>query len=433
MTRIGRSRIYLVGLLVLLAAVGAGWYLWPRERSNEPPAINTAGLDPAVAQAVQKAHDAVASQPRSAGTWGELGMILFAHAMYAESLPCFEEAERLDRADAHWPYYQALVHVLGDQERALDCLNRAVDRAGGEVAPRARRGEVLLSLERWDEARAAFEDVRRRRPNQPRAALGLGQLAARVGEWDRAVELLTPLTDDPTTRRASHTVLAEVAARRGDSATAAIHQAVLADLPKDVPWEDPYLESIQKRQVSQFLRLDRANQLITRQQFGEAELLLAEILKADPQSDEAYLDLGRLYSAAGDPVRAEKALRMCLDLAPRTVLAHFLLGAARFQQGDVAGAEKSFRAAAKIQPEYAPAHFQLGECRKREKDLPGAIAAYRVAVRARPNMVEAHLALGAALLESGERQKALQHLLDAERLKPGDERTKRLVKEARGS
>jgi tetratricopeptide (TPR) repeat protein len=433
MTPNRRSRFFLFGLLVLLVVIGVVIYLWPRDRSKVPPTIDSAGLDPAVAQAIQKARDAVVSQPRPAATWGELGMVLFAHAMYPESLPCFEEAERLDPADPHWPYYQALVHVLGDQEQALACLNRAVDRAGGEVSPRARRGEVLLALERWDEARKEFEDVRQRRPTHPRAAVGLGQIAARNGQWDRAVELLTPLTDDPTTRRAARTVLAEVAARRGDSATATIHQAALADLPKDVPWEDPYLESIQKRQVSQFLRLDRANQLIARQQFGAAESLLAEILQADPRSDEAYLYLGRLYSATGDPIRAEKALRKCLDLAPRTVLAHFLLGAARFQQGDIAGAEKSFRVAADIQPEYAPAHYQIGECRKKQKDLPAAITAYRAAVRSRPNMVEAHLALGAALLEAGERAEALRHLEDARRLKPDDEKANRLLKEARGS
>jgi tetratricopeptide (TPR) repeat protein len=287
-----------------------------------------------------------------------------------------------------------------------------------------------MSLERWDEARAEFEEVRRRRPEHPRAALGLGLLAMRAGDWNRGVTLLTPLGDDPTSRRAARSALAEIAARQGDSATATIHRGVLDDLPRDLPWEDTYMEAVQKRQAGLFQKLDLASTLVGRRQYEQAEELINEIIRLHPESDEAFLSRGKLYLATGDPTRAQEAAQRAVELSPNMPAAHFLLGAARFQQGNLASAEAAFRAAVAVQPDHAGAHYFIGECRRKQNDIRGAMVAYRDAVRYRPNMTEAHVALGSALLAAGEPAAARAPLQAALRLKPDNATAKQLLKEA---
>src|SRR5688572_11357667 len=132
-------------LLWLLVPVGlvatGGAYYWLRPPPPELPNIDSISVDPAVARAIEAARAGVGAEPESAKAWGELGLVLFAHGLYQPSLPCFEAAERLDPADPQWPYYQGLVHVLGDEARALEHFDRAVERAGSQVSPRVRRAE----------------------------------------------------------------------------------------------------------------------------------------------------------------------------------------------------------------------------------------------------------------------------------------------------
>src|SRR5688572_23652755 len=210
-------RRWVLGVIVAAAAIAGGGYLISRPRPPEPPAIDLAALDPEVAQAVRAAEDGVRSDPASADAWGELGIVLFAHSLYAESRVCFAEAERLAPTDYRWPYFQGLAYLPAEPDLAMPGLDRAVARCGQEVGPRVRRAEALLTLGRVEEAREVFEEVQRRPPGHPRAALALGQLAAQAGDWDRAVALLSPLTNDPNCRYAARTTLAEVAARRGDA------------------------------------------------------------------------------------------------------------------------------------------------------------------------------------------------------------------------
>jgi tetratricopeptide (TPR) repeat protein len=411
-----------------LGAAAVAAYYWTRPKPLEPPTIETAGFDADVVKAIETARDQVQAEPDSPRAWGDLGAVLFAHDLYPESLPCFEQAERLDPKDARWPYFQGLVHMLAQSDRALPCLDRAIERAGGEVAPRVRRAEVLLSQERWDEARAAFEDVRGREPENTRAALGLGQIAVRQGKWNEGAALLTPLIEDPTCRRAARTALAEAAARCGNTAGAVAHREVLTDLPKDVPWIDPFMEAVQLRKVGLFHRLDLAKRMIARRQLGKAEELLHEIIRANPKSDEAFLNLGKLYFAAGNPAQAEEAARQCLELAPRDPAAHFLIGAARFQRGEFAGAELAFRKTVDYQADHATAHYSIGECRRMQRDAGGAMAKYRDALRYQPNLAEAHIGLASVLLDEGDKSTARIHLQTALRIKPNDTQAARLLK-----
>src|SRR5437868_4953696 len=83
-----RSRRWLIAVslasttVAAIAVSGAVWY-WTAPPA--PPTVQSADLDPAVAAAIEKARLAVQQEPRSASTWGRLGMVLLAHEFPAEA------------------------------------------------------------------------------------------------------------------------------------------------------------------------------------------------------------------------------------------------------------------------------------------------------------------------------------------------------------
>ena len=62
---------------------------------------------------------------------------------------------------------------------------------------------------------------------------------------------------------------------------------------------------------------------------------------------------------------------------------------------------------------------------------PAAAASFRAVLRYQPNYANAHINLGDLLAQEGKDAKALEHLEEALRLSPGDERATKLASEIR--
>src|SRR5439155_10747877 len=120
--------IFGIGLAAPIA-----WWAWPRPQDAAARAVDLAGVDPEVAAAITAAQNAVARNPRSAASWGRLGMVLQAHQFRSEATASFAQAERLDPTDPRWPYHQALELLISAPDAGLARLERAVE-LGGRVA-----------------------------------------------------------------------------------------------------------------------------------------------------------------------------------------------------------------------------------------------------------------------------------------------------------
>src|SRR5207302_11227917 len=100
--RWGVAGLLFVALVALLAV-----YLLHNRPTHEPPVVDLQGVEPRVAAAIEEARASVNHSPASAESWGRLGMVLLAHQFWEEARRCFVEAERLNRAEPRWPYFQA--------------------------------------------------------------------------------------------------------------------------------------------------------------------------------------------------------------------------------------------------------------------------------------------------------------------------------------
>jgi tetratricopeptide (TPR) repeat protein len=422
----------LLGLaLVVAAAGGVGAFLALRTDTPAPPTVEVPADDPELAAAVADARRAVENDPRSPDAWGKLGLVLAAHRFPDAALACFEHAERLAPTESRWPYHQGLILGGRDPAAAVEKYRRAVE-LGRSDALRLRLAETLLTLGRTDEAEAEFRQLARVEPGHPRANLGLARTALARGDLAGCEKHLAAAANDPRSRQAAATVLAELQYRRGDATAAtaaAAAQRRAAELPPDAAWPDPGLQDLAKVRTGLAARSMLADELMDRGRFDEAERVLRGILRDRPGSDRHRVLLGLALVNRKDYAAAEEAMREAVYDRAEAPRAHYLLGLARMNQNRPAEAAESFRRAVALKPDYTAAHARLGDCLRRTGDRRGAVEAYRAAIASRPQDPGPYVSAAEVLIEDGRPAEAIDLLKQALALAPDQPRARELLAE----
>jgi tetratricopeptide (TPR) repeat protein len=412
---------------VLLTAVAclvlaAGWLLGPRfyRGGPEPPEVDLTGVDPALAAAVQAAQQAVREAPTSAEAWGRLGMVLVVHDYRVPGSFCFAQAQRLEPHEVRWPYFDALGGLsVGDHAAALPRLEQAVALCQDVFdGPRLRLGEVLLRLNRPDEAETHFRRLLAANPRHTPARLGLARIALQRGQPQSALQHLELPQRDRRTRKAASLLLAEVHQRLGNTALAAAARQRAAELPDDLPWPDLLYEEMAMARVGRVLRLQEAHRFALDGHNDIAIDLLRQLVRDYPDAADAWHMLGLVLLQGKQAKEAEQAFRRASELAPLSHEYVSYRGVALMFLGDLRTALVCFRKALELKPGFAPARLNLGKCLAAAGDRPGALDAYRAAVRSGPELFEARLALSTLLAELKQYPEALFHARQAVQLDP---------------
>lgn len=152
---------------------------------------------------------------------------------YAATLAAIETGD-LVAARLHWarmsdldPCYRTPEAIPGRKEEAGRRWRRAlqvyetmieVDPAWSE--PHLGQGRVLWRLGRYEQAESSFRQARRLATGSTQATYWIGRCAARRGQWAEAEQLWTEAVAQDPRENFTWQALAELAARRGDSAAA---------------------------------------------------------------------------------------------------------------------------------------------------------------------------------------------------------------------
>jgi tetratricopeptide (TPR) repeat protein len=171
---------------------------------------------------------------------------------------------------------------------------------------------------------------------------------------------------------------------------------------------------------------------------------LKAFLEAEPEDQEAWLELGAAYASIEHHAQAAAALREAVDLDGEDADARLAYARALVRLGKLDDAAFQLQKAANIEPpdpralrelgvvfydkrlyekaaawlakavavapSDARAHYALGLAHEARKDTGAALAAYRAAVRADPAFVDARLTLADALAGMGEHEGAIAEL-----------------------
>lgn len=201
-----------------------------------------------------------------------------------------------------------------DEDRphdALEAAERAVALAPKAAEPAILRAESLASLDRWEEAERAYEQIVSRHPDDPSvllAAAGFAtdfledspELVVRAIEMARRGERLSAKHGDEELEGACARVRARGHVLLGELVEAAEAYERARDLLGD---EDDLL-------------VELAGALFEVLRFDDARELLEEVLETSPNEPEAHHLLGLIAERAGEESKAEAHFQRAREIDP---------------------------------------------------------------------------------------------------------------------
>lgn len=127
-----------------------------------------------------------------------------------------------------------------------------------------------------------------------------------------------------------------------------------------------------------------------------------------------------IRAVQGDDARALEIAKRAVEIAPQHFDAQFTLGRALYSTGDSEAAARAFRAAVAINPQDARALFFLATVLERANNLDEALTTYRRLTTLQPKNADGHLGLGVLLVKRGgaSREEGIGELRRAIELKP---------------
>jgi len=153
---------------------------------------------------------------------------------------------------------------------------------------------------------------------------------------------IPPAVQSETLQPASLQLAQEALKEKNFSRVIEFCEDALARQSKDLPQMKALYSRALRGQAAMFEGKDE----------NKAELLLRKAVDVDPQSFEAYFDLGKLYTQSKDYPKAIKSYQNAIDLNPRSAKTAFNLGFVYATNQDYAKAEELFHRAGELKPPF---------------------------------------------------------------------------------
>ncbi len=367
--------------------------------------------------ALQRAEDTGASAAARANAYGELGLILMATRFYDAAETAFGHAQALAPRQMRWPYYLAQLHrTTGDQPRAVERFERAVELDPTYVAALIRLGELYLDEGRAEEAEPLFEQALAVDPASAPALSGIGRAALARSDTARAIEHLERALAIGPPAWDIHYNLATAYREAGNPERAEEHLSQRGGDPPEPP--DPLM-----RTYESLLRSPRAYETrgVAAMQDGrtaEAVGIFREGVAQTPDDASLHQQLGAALFATGDPDGAAEQFEMALLLNPTLARAHAGLGTLASMGGRQGEAIERFAAAVEHDPDYLEARLGLVDAYRATGRPEEALDELDRAVEIAPGFADVWLARGIMLVQLGRYREARAGLEEARMVHP---------------
>lgn len=308
-----------------------------------------------------------------------------------------------------------IAHQQGQNETALDLIDRALRANPAFAAAFNGLGEVLTSLGRLAQAEIAYRRAVEAGPDLVEAHVNLGNVLMALGRtsdalaaYDRAVTL----KPDFAQGHYNIGVAYHSHGRLGDAI--ACYRAALSLDPQFVPAHynlGVALQSLQEFEAAAAsyrsllalspghvqARYNLANALASLSQYADAIATFDEVLALEPDNADALCNRSVAYWELKRYGEAESSCRRALDVRPDKLDALLNLGNILKDQGRLEEALAVYQKAIEVAPEFVSGHFNIGVALQTQGRLEEAIASYQKALALDPGFVMAHYNMGVAL------------------------------------
>jgi arylsulfatase A-like enzyme/tetratricopeptide (TPR) repeat protein len=275
---------------------------------------NIQGRSGLVDEALASQLKSIQFRPNDVYDWVDLARLQRRKGDLQAVQASLDQAERLDPDNGEIYLLRAVLAL--DQRHYQEALTlceqaRARDPSRQTAAAWATQARAYEATGQWDQAELAYDRALQTDPRQPEALIGLTRLAARNGQYQRAIELAQQV---------------ELGEEQWPEA-----QRLLAVL---------------------YLRLEQGEQAIR---------VMHELVQAMPGNAWAQVQLGNVLLALQMIDEAVIAYQKAVELAPHDAQAHYELATALAAQGNVDASIDHLRQAVSLKPDFRPALEKLVE------------------------------------------------------------------------
>ncbi len=349
---------------------------------------------------------ALEANPESDQTAMILATIEIRAANYGAAIPLLRGViERTPGNLSAWPMLADAHRLQGDADTALAIYDQ-MDENFGEISQTASgRGDVLMSLGRLDEAKAAFADAVERDANNMGAVERIVTLMLRQGELDEADEIveskITAQPDSPLLYVLRSQV--KFAQENSDEARKALEKAIELD---------PELAR------AYFLLAGISFQ---EKDWQEAIRRLNQTVEKSPNNLQALMMLGLVYDQEAQREEATEVYEKIIALNPNAVVALNNLAYIYADQGQLESALNTAQQARELMPNDPNIADTLGWIAHQKGEQRWALSLIEEAATGLETSGEAQFHLGAVRYNVGNETGAREALTRAVELAPDRE------------
>jgi tetratricopeptide (TPR) repeat protein/tRNA A-37 threonylcarbamoyl transferase component Bud32 len=259
-----------------------------------------------VQTAIQLFHKALESDPDNIESYRNLAEALDTSGRTDEAIKVYQQA--IDLRPGYWPTYITLGDFYfrkHDYPKAEQTLLKGLSFARDNYILNANLGALYFEQSRWEDAARCFEQSIASKPN----AVAYSNLGT-VRFFERQYEVAARQFRQATRLQEANPVnwgnlgdaLWQLKAERAHAIEAYQKAALLAS------------EQLALNQGNWRLRKSYALYLAKLGRAGEAIAEIEKVQVQAPRDAQVQLYAARVYATTGDPVRAEAAIKRCLDL-----------------------------------------------------------------------------------------------------------------------
>jgi tetratricopeptide (TPR) repeat protein len=260
-------------------------------------------------------------------------------------------------------------------------------------------GNFYQSSGRFPEGEQQFRLAMDLDPKSPEPRAALARVYLAEGKKGEAEEILKRSKPDFAGNPAGYRLLGEFYFLTGDLDKAT---AEYADLYREHP-QDMEVKNI-------YIQL-----LIQSKRFAEAHRLDDEILKTNPNDEEALVYQSQMQISQGDVNTATQTLQTVIKNAPKNSEAHYVLGVAFEKLGKLQSAEGEWREALRLRPDLLDAQRALANAAMRQGDMATLQEAATQIIRLQPVLPDGYALRALSYInrkQYGEAEKDIHKAID---------------------
>ncbi|OQW37641.1 MAG: hypothetical protein A4E19_13280 [Nitrospira sp. SG-bin1] len=344
--------------------------------------------------ALKEYQAALKVDPKSLDVKSRLAALYFALGDLTQAVQYADEVgEGTGQEPQMLTHMAGILASAGKPERALELLDKAIERDPEKGESYFPKGLILLNQKRLAEAELVVKKGLQYTSDSPIGYYYLGRISIEAGNTEQAVANF------------ERAIAVNQAFEPAYLAQASVHEA-RQEKSKAIAVLQKYLHQVNPR--NRDIRQHLVQLYIMTKDYTGGLAELEKLLEDNPGDLDAQLRMALIYGEQKEFTKAINQLTEILKAKPAELKVRDYLGYLYEETKDFPKAMEAYRYNVHLDPKFADSHIHLGVLLYRLKQFPEAVTHLDEAVRLTPKQPEPHIVLGLAHFQNEQFEKASQ-------------------------